>query len=222
MSFLRRLSGRRDRKSKALSLTSSSPVQVKLPAANDKDLSSPTSPQSNGPISEFEQPDLVPVEQPPVEQFSRPGDLAEAKFEPTHEPTEITESSALPSHQFPLHALISHAISAKDNPVFAPATSIQRCLDLSSQESSFLDELVEQHRGAVELVAVYDRAKTPSRFKLVKQDLQAPFPQEWQGHFDLVNATLTISQMPASTWASLFKRILGIIAPGGWLQSRAC
>jgi hypothetical protein len=131
---------------------------------------------------------------------------------------KITERGSLSSHKYPLHAILSHAISADKDPIIAPTADITSCLDLSLKESSFLEEVAAKHPTATELVGLYSDAKTPSSFKLVEQRLDQPFPASWKGHFDLVNATLTLSQIPASQWEPLFERIFSILKPGGWLQ----
>lgn len=58
----------------------------------------------------------------------------------------------------------------------------------------------------------------PSNISFQNQSIREPFPEEWNGTFDLVHQRLVMAAAPPSTILSVVERLMGLLKPGGWLQ----
>ncbi|TDZ27930.1 Methyltransferase psoC [Colletotrichum spinosum] len=60
----------------------------------------------------------------------------------------------------------------------------------------------------------------PADMRFCNQSIREPFPDDWQGTFDVVHQRLVMAAVspPESTIASVVKSLTGLLRPGGWLQ----
>ncbi|KAF9881766.1 methyltransferase [Colletotrichum karsti] len=125
-------------------------------------------------------------------------------------------------HEILLHAMRGRAILA---PVDLSRPSL-RILDSGAADGRWLTDLRSSIGGdsheyvGTDIDPSLYPSSPPEDVYFCNQSIRKPFPDEWQGTFDVVHQRLVMAAVapPDSTITSATSNLAGLLRPGGWLQ----